>query len=299
MLNIQEFESYLRKGGGEPIFENNITGFLKFLLDQRKKSAIKAGLDTQLSKMFTIGLSNKEKKIFNSDPNISPVIGDIKDKGGIKKENVSKIIDALNKYGIINPYVIKSILSVIGKESSFIPQDEKSYANTSNERIRKIFRSRVSKFNDPELSSLKKSPNDFWEAVYGGRYGNTAKGDGARYRGRGYNQLTFKGNYKKYGDILKKSGTQVDVLSNPNKVNDPKIAAEIAALYFLDQLNSAACRKKYLNKDVNDFSDFNSALKAVVNVNAGINKDINTGSLPYTKALAYSGRFNSNITNIA
>lgn len=54
------------------------------------------------------------------------------------------------------------------------------------------------------------------------RYGNTAVGDGARYCGRGYVQLTWKNNYKKAG---RKIG--VDLVRNPDLAMDRDIAAKI------------------------------------------------------------------------
>lgn len=52
--------------------------------------------------------------------------------------------------------------------------------------------------------------------------GNTCAGDGPKYCGRGYVQLTWKNNYKRAGD---KCG--VDLVANPDKAMDPAIAAKI------------------------------------------------------------------------
>lgn len=54
------------------------------------------------------------------------------------------------------------------------------------------------------------------------RYGNTTPGDGARYCGRGYVQLTWKNNYAAFTQIL-----QVDLVNNPERALEPKIAAQI------------------------------------------------------------------------
>lgn len=47
-------------------------------------------------------------------------------------------------------------------------------------------------------------------------------GDGARYYGRGYVQLTWPANYKRAGEML-----GVDLLANPNAAMDPSLAAKI------------------------------------------------------------------------
>ncbi|MGC2238192.1 MAG: glycoside hydrolase family 19 protein [Pyrinomonadaceae bacterium] len=53
--------------------------------------------------------------------------------------------------------------------------------------------------------------------------GNTQPGDGARFHGRGYVQLTGRANYTKA-----KTLTQKDCLTNPDLAKDPALAYEIA-----------------------------------------------------------------------
>ena len=54
------------------------------------------------------------------------------------------------------------------------------------------------------------------------KHGNTCQGDGPKYCGRGYVQLTWKANYEKAG---KKCG--VDLVAYPDKAMQPDIAAKI------------------------------------------------------------------------
>ena len=67
--------------------------------------------------------------------------------------------------------------------------------------------------------------------------GNVAEGEGYKYRGRGYIQLTGKSNYEKYS-----SAAGVDLVKNPDLANDPKVAAKIAAAYISDTRGSAAAK---------------------------------------------------------
>ena len=60
-----------------------------------------------------------------------------------------------------------------------------------------------------------------------GGNGNVASGDGWKYRGRGYIQLTLKDNYIAY---KKYSGH--DVVNNPDLLLIPDIALDCAAWYF-------------------------------------------------------------------
>jgi predicted chitinase len=240
-------------------------------------------------------------------PGVSPVKGelDLESPAVPEKEMVKKIVTALKKYGIVNPLVQKAILSVIGKESGFkINRDEVSYRNTANSRIRKIFGKRVKDLSDNELTELKSNDTKFWDRVYGPddptgmsqKYGNTNKGDGSKYLGRGFNGITFKSNYKKYMDLLNKNGTVADLVNNPKLLYDPEIASEVNALYFADGLSSKLSKKKYGNEDPNDFKDFKTALKAATNANAGWGKDIE-GSEDLRRAEAYSAKFD--VTDIS
>ena len=75
-----------------------------------------------------------------------------------QKANIELMIKYMDKSGIKDPLTQIGALSVISKESNFRPKSEVSYANTSNSRIRKIFGSRVSKYSDSEMDSLKIYP---------------------------------------------------------------------------------------------------------------------------------------------
>lgn len=72
---------------------------------------------------------------------------------------------------------------------------------------------------------------DYFERMYGPygkrpetarRMGNTRRGDGARYCGRGFVQLTWANNYKRAGEIV-----GVDLYNNPDLAMEPAIAAKI------------------------------------------------------------------------
>jgi len=144
-----------------------------------------------------------------------------------QKANIELMIKYMDKSGIKDPLTQIGALSVISKESNFRPKSEVSYANTSNSRIRKIFGSRVSKYSDSEMDSLKKNPEKFFNVVYAKTVGNQGGGDGWKYRGRGFNQLTGKKNYEKYGNMIGRN-----LVGNPDLVNDPTVAAEIAVAFF-------------------------------------------------------------------
>jgi len=57
--------------------------------------------------------------------------------------------------------------------------------------------------------------------------GNTQPGDGPRYKGRGFIQITGRSNYQTYGNLL-----DIDLIGNPDLALDANVASQIFALYF-------------------------------------------------------------------
>lgn len=187
-----------------------------------------------------------------------------------QKQNAFHILDALSSSGIVASDIWIGILCVIGKESGFIPLVEKSYKNTSNARIRKIFgRRRLGKLYDDEaaLTRLKKRDVDFFNRVYGKRIGNKARGDGFRYRGRGFNQLTFLGNYHRY------SYDDVNLVKNPGRLRDPEVAANVAVMFFERQLELH--RSKIYDRfgvKIDNVGSSDTGVMIAANINAGMGK---------------------------
>lgn len=123
---------------------------------------------------------------------------------GLGKEATTKnlplIASALAKHGLTDQRVVLGVLANIKTETSGIqPIDE--------------------------YNGGKESYYDRYDKHPG--LGNKLPGDGRRYHGRGFIQLTGRANYAAYGKQL-----GIDLINNPNLANNPSIAAEIAALYI-------------------------------------------------------------------
>ena len=219
--------------------------------------------------------------------------GDRISRGGSSKvpsqadvqNNIKKINDAMDRHGLTDKNIRAAIQGVIGKECGWVPEEEESYSNTSNDRIRSIFGKRVQDLSDNDLTALKSNNTKFWDRVYGvddptgaGKSnGNTEPGDGEKYRGRGFHGLTFKNEYKQMQDIYGKMGKlnkTVDLINHPESLNDPDIAAEIAVLYFLEGLQDPKVKDLYGTNDPNGFKDQDTAVKAIFNINAGLGNDM-------------------------
>ena len=82
----------------------------------------------------------------------------------------------------------------------------------------------LSKFNTP--------PGGAPFSLYDKRsdIGNSQRGDGERYRGRGFVQLTGKANYQTYGQTL-----GLALVDAPDKANAPEVAAVVLAQFLLDK----------------------------------------------------------------
>lgn len=229
------------------------------------------------------------KKEFGS----SPVQGSLNldSFSGDSSKNAELIKKYLSKHGMTNPYLQMAILGCVGKESGFVPKSELSYSSTSNNRLRQLFGKSLGDLSDSELDQIKKDDNAFYERIYGGKFGNKSEGDGYKYRGRGFNQITFKGNYEKIQKLFTSAGVNVDIVNNPDKLNDPEVAAEAVALFFKAGFDHPKLYQKFGLKDPNQFKNKEDAIQAAVDLNAGW-KDISKTNSNYTRALEIANKMN-------
>jgi len=206
-----------------------------------------------------------------------------------QKANADLITAQFIKDGITNKFAHTGALSVISKESEFNPAaSEVSYASTSNDRIRSIF-SKTRALTDEQLTALKADKIKFFNFVYNGIAGNGPE-DGYKYRGRGFNQLTGKGNYQNISRL-----TGIDFVNNPDLLAEPKNAAKAAVAYFVDgaeRLKKAGKLAQYNATSLNDFKTAQDSLGAFYHINAGvgqsmahINADVTGGKAKATSRL--------------
>lgn len=110
------------------------------------------------------------------------------------------------------------------------------------------------------------------EEKHGQRYegrsdlGNTQFGDGERFKGRGFIQLTGRANYEAYA---KRVG--VDLEARPELANHPETASRIFAAYFRDKNVANACRdydwrkvRKLVNGGYNGWERFIGIVRAIL-----------------------------------
>jgi putative chitinase len=85
------------------------------------------------------------------------------------------------------------------------------------------------------------------------KLGNTERGDGKRFKGRGPIQITGRFNYDRYGRLL-----GVDLVANPALAATPQIAFSIAGLYWR-------------NNGLNQLADNDDIVTITRRINGGLN----------------------------
>ena len=169
--------------------------------------------DGSWSKLFSEGTVSAPTVITEPAP--------VKSVGGLKLEGlrghipdavIAQIPDTAAKFEINTPLRLAHFLAQCGHESGGfrLTKENLNYsAKGLNGTFKKYF---------PTLDSAvpyERKPEKIANKVYGGRMGNgpESSGDGSKFCGRGYIQLTGKDNYTAFGKSINE-----DMSANPDKV---------------------------------------------------------------------------------
>jgi putative chitinase len=133
-------------------------------------------------------------------------------KGHIPDAVIAQIPETAAKFGINTPLRLAHFLAQCGHESGGFRAVQENL-NYSAKGLNGIFR----KYFPTEASAAAyaRNPAKIAAKVYGGRMGNGAEatGEGYKFRGRGYIQLTGKDNYRAFGSAINE-----DMTAAPDKV---------------------------------------------------------------------------------
>ena len=203
----------------------------------------------------------------NPDDNLSTDGGSKYPISKDQEKNIKEIIKVAKESGITNGYSIAAMLAICKKESGLVPKGEASYSGTEAYRIKSLF-SKFRKYSNDEIDKIKKNNKKFFDIIYGGESGNGAD-EGYKYRGRGFNQITFKGNYQKFKKL---SG--YDIVGDPDSLNKVDVAAKCMVEFFKFNFKNASSSNKdrYNFTDINAFKSLNDATGAFYHANAGFGK---------------------------
>jgi predicted chitinase len=180
---------------GDEVFQ-----FLVHVASETNPSQPAARLTDEMYQLATImvpGGADRTKKHKKQPGNIRTYLPDI--------------LQALEAKGLADADMVLMALATIRAESAgFAPIDEG-----------------VSKFNTSPKGSKGRHPFDLYDSRKS--LGNTGGGDGDRFKGRGFVQLTGRSNYTQVSEQLKMANKLVD---DPGLADDPKVAALILAQFL-------------------------------------------------------------------
>ncbi len=164
---------------------------------------------------------------------------------------------ALKESGILQGLTrLQYFLAQLGHESNGLTHREENL-NYSATRLMEIWPSRF-----PTLAIAQqydRDPEKLANFVYGGRLGNVNPGDGYKFRGRGYIQLTGRETYRDIGKIA-----GLDLEGNPELASSPENAIKIACAFWTSKKINPAC----------DVGDFTAVTKKINGGTNGLNDRI-------------------------
>jgi putative chitinase len=155
------------------------------------------------------------------------------------------------QYGLTTRLRIAHFMAQIEHESGLKPISEN--LNYGSKRLREVFKKY---FTTIELANkYQNRPEAIANRVYANRMGNgdEESGEGWKYRGRGFIQITGKENYFRLAN-----DTDIDFLHNPDLLLE-EANAMVSALWF------------WKIKGLNKFADLDDVLTITKRINGGTN----------------------------
>lgn len=164
---------------------------------------------------------------------------------------INKYRTLLNNYGINTPLRIAHFMAQIEHESGLKPISENLNYSAQGlaDTFPKYFKNRI------EANAYARQPEKIANRVYANRMGNgnEQSGDGWKFRGRGFLQITGRENY-----LLLSKDTRIDFINNPDLLLE-EANAMISALWFWKRNN------------LNSFADKDDIIGLTRRVNGGLN----------------------------
>lgn len=201
---------------------------------------------------------NKTETVIIQEPEITELAPDAVIQDIISEERFNKLypraksgtykslVKNLPKYDINTPERVFGFISQCGHESgSFSITSEN--LNYSSSALNSVF-PKYFKNAGRDATDYARNPEKIANVVYANRMGNNGSGDGWKYRGRGFIQLTGRDNYLAFqNEIITKLDSKLDILSNPGYVSEDVELCVLSALWYWD---SRGINRHADNKDV-------------------------------------------------
>jgi len=155
-------------------------------------------------------------------------------KGHVPQIVIDSIPEVASKFGINTPLRVAHFLAQCGHESGGFRLTQENL-NYSAKGLMGIFK----KYFPTEAiaNAYQRNPQKIANKVYSNRMGNgsEASGDGYKFRGRGYIQLTGRDNYTQFGKAIGE-----DIASNPDSVSGKYALLSAAWFWSKNGLNKLA-----------------------------------------------------------
>lgn len=151
-------------------------------------------------------------------------------KGHVPDQVIEQIPTVIEKFKIHTPLRLSHFLSQVAHESGNFKHTVENL-NYSDKALVAVF---GKYFNEDSATEYARQPEKIANKVYANRMenGDEASGDGWKFRGRGYIQLTGKHNYSKFNDFV-----EDDVLENPDLVAEKYPLLSAAWFWSSNSLN--------------------------------------------------------------
>lgn len=168
-------------------------------------------------------------------------------KGAGVEAGEAAMILAMREQGVTDPNEMAMILGQVSEETGGFKTIEENLNYKSPERMAQVWPSRFKNNMGLARKLVAGGPEAIANNIYNREeLGNTEPGDGWKYRGRGYIQLTGKSNYKMVGDTL-----GIDLVNNPDLVNStPEMAAKTTVAWWKNYIPSLKLRAKAQMNDI-------------------------------------------------
>lgn len=153
-----------------------------------------------------------------------------------EKRDADYLLQYAQSHGITKQKELSNFMGQMQYESKNFSSLEESF-NYSGKRLYQVFPGRNGMDSLSEAENIAKgSPRDIADAVYGGEFGKKQLGnirpdDGWNFRGRGFIQLTGRGEYEKVGREL-----GLELGDHPELVATKEVAAKVAVQYWKDKV---------------------------------------------------------------
>ena len=162
-------------------------------------------------------------------------------RSGNGAANIGVLVKSMQENGMTDPKEQAMFLAQLDHESGGFKRLSENL-RYQPQNLLKTFPKYFRTLNDAQEVAAA-GPEAIAERVYGGRMGNSKPGDGFKYRGRGFIQLT---GYDNYAAASKALG--IDLVNNPDQASQPEIAAKIAHWYWQQRGISTAARNGDIEK---------------------------------------------------